>query len=164
MSIPVRAKVRTHHERAYDYDEKRGLWLYKQVDEDEEAFNILTDTGRVQLHNFGYGLLPRLNGFNWIGLSDDASIPTASDTALTAELTVSGLGRYLGTVTLPTGAGNVTTVSNVFTYTGLPSQSVRKTALFDSPVLGVMNHEILFSQRVLVTSDTLGITIDITLG
>lgn len=167
-TIPIaRAKVLVHQERRYDYDEKRGIWLYKQVDEDEEAFNLLTNTGRVQLHNFSYGDVSRSNGFNYIALSDDAAAPAASDTALTAEETTDGLERVQGNVTLPTGAGNQTTIDNTFTYTGGGSQTVQKTALFDTagpPVAGVMNHEIQFSQRTLFTSDTLTLTFTITLG
>lgn len=167
-TVPLpRAKVRIHHERAYDYDAKRGLWLYKPVDEDEEAFNLLTNTGRVQLHNFGYGTTARTNGFNWIGLSNDATAPAASDTSLAVELTGNGLDRVQGSVTLPTGAGNQTTIAHTFTFTGGGSQAVQKTALFDSagpPVAGVMNHEIIFTQRTLFTNDTLTVTFTITLG
>jgi len=162
-----KAKVRIHHERAYDFNEKTGLWLYKTVDEDEEAHNLLTNTGRVQLHNFGYGTVARANGFNWIALTDDPAAPAATDTALAAELVGNGLSRVQGSVTLPTGSGNQTTIDNTFTYTGGGSQGVQKTALFDQagpPVIGVMNHEIIFTQRTLFTSDTLALTFTITLG
>ena len=162
--IKARAKVRIHHERAYDYDDQRGLWIYKPVDADEEAYNLVTDTGRVQLHNFCYGTLSRLNGFNYVGLTDDATVPATSDTALAAELTADGLGRAQGSVALPVGSGDVTTVSKVFIYTGGPAQGVQKTALFDAATLGVMNHEIQFTQRILVTNDTLTVTLSITLG
>jgi hypothetical protein len=166
--IKARAHLRVHVERAYDYDEKRGIWLYKQVDEDVEADNLLTNTGRVQLHTQCYALTGILtNGFNWIGLSNDATAPVATDTALAGELVGNGLSRVQGAVILPSGAGNVTVISNTFTYTGGTSQAIQKTALFTvagPPVAGVMNHEIAFTQRTLFTSDTVTLTFSITLG
>lgn len=161
--IHARAKVRVHQERAYDYDERRGLWLYKQVDEDEESYNLILNAGRVQLHTFCYGTAARANGFNYIGLTNDAAAPAAGDTSLTGELTLDGLGRTQGIVTLPTGASNITVITKIFTYTGV-SQGVQKTALFDSAAGGVMNHEITFTPRTLVTNDTLSVSFTITLG
>ena len=163
----VRAKVRIRQERPYEYDEARGLWLYRHVDEDEEVFNILTNTGRVQLHNFAYGTVARANGFNYIGLSNDATPPAAADASLLAELTSNGLGRAQGTVTLPTGAGNQTSILHLFTYTGGAPQGVQKCALFDSagpPISGVINHVVQFVQRTLLLNDTLTVSYTITLG
>jgi hypothetical protein len=160
----LRAKVRIHQERAYDFDEKRGLWVYKPVDEDEEAFNLITNVGRVQLHTAGYGVGPTSNGFNYIALSNDSTAPAATDTTLTAELVGNGLSRIQGLVTLPVGAGNQTSIANTFTYGGGASQGVQKTALFDSAVAGIMNHEIAFTQRTLFTNDTLSLIFTITLG
>ncbi len=163
--VLCRAKVLVHQERPYDFDEKRGLWVYRQVDEDEEAGNLITNTGRVQLHTQVYGTSGLLtNGFNWIGLSNDATAPAATDTFLASELTVGGLSRAQGMVTLPTGAGTQTTIANTFTYTGV-SQAIQKTALFTQagpPVAGVMNHEISFTPRTLFTNDTVTLTFTIT--
>lgn len=163
VSLP-RAKVLIHQERAYDFDEKTGLWVYKPVGEDEVALNLITNAGRVQLHTYGYGTTSRANGFNYIALSNDAAAPAATDTTLASELVGSGLSRVQGVVTLPTGSGNQTTVANTFTYTGGSSQGVQKTALFDASSSGVMNHEIQFTQRTLFTNDTLTMTFTITLG
>jgi hypothetical protein len=162
------AVLHVHVERAYDYDEKRGLWLYRQEAEDEDVHNTLTNTGRVQLHTQCYATASILtNGFNYIALSNDAAAPAATDTALASELTGNGLDRVQGTVTLPTGSGNVTTIAHTFTYTGGGSQAMQKTALFTvtgPPVAGVMNHEVAFTQRTLFTNDTLTLTFSITLG
>ena len=168
-NLPFRgAVVRVHVERAYDFDEKTGLWRYRQEEPDEVAHNLITNTGRVQLHTQDYGTSGLLsNGFNWIGLSNDATSPAATDTSLASELVGSGLSRVQGTVTLPTGSGNQTTIANTFTYTGGTSQAVQKTALFTAagpPVNGVMNHEIAFTQRTLFTNDTITLTFTITLG
>lgn len=161
------AVVRVHVERAYDFDEKRGLWVRRQEDDDEEAHNVLTNVGRVQLHAQCYGSSDVLsNGFNWIGLSNDAAVPAATDSALASELIGSGLSRAQGSVVLPTGASNQTTVVNTFIFTGI-SQAVQKTALFTQagpPPAGVMNHEIAFTQRSLFVNDIITLTFTISLG
>jgi hypothetical protein len=159
-----KARVRIHHEVAYDFDEAAGLWLTKAIDEDEEVENLLLDAARVQLHAQCYetsGLLT--NGFNYIGLSNDAGAPAAGDTTLTGELSADGLTRAQGGVTPPTGSGNQTAIQKVFTYTG-SSQAVQKSALFTAVSSGVMGHEVLFTQRTLATNDTLTVTYTITLG
>lgn len=166
--IQARATCRIRHERAYDYDKRRGIWL-RRLESEEEVGNILTDAGRRTLHTFIYGTAAQrtsaslgADGLSYIALSNDAGSPAAGDTALTGELSGSGLDRVMGTVTLPTGSGTITTVSNQFTFTG-GTQNVQKTALFDAASGGNMAHEILFTQRTLNTSDTITITFQITL-
>ena len=159
-----KARVRIHHEVAYDQDEKTGLWLTRVEDDDEIVENLLLDAARVQLHAQCYetsGLLT--NGFNYIGLSNNGDAPAAGDTTLTGELSADGLSRAQGTVTPPTGSGNQTEIQKVFTYSG-SSQAVQKAALFTAASSGVMGHEVLFTQRTLATSDTLTVTYTITLG
>jgi hypothetical protein len=162
-----RARAVICHKRAYDYDDKTGLYQYKTVDE-QEAFNIVTDAGRVRIHTYLYGSAGQRvslgGGLNYIGLSNDGTAPAAGDVALTGELTTNGLQRQLATVTLPTGSGTQTTLQKVFTYTGLSSQGVQKTALFDLSVAGVMAHEIQFAQRTLFQNDTLSVSINVTLS
>lgn len=160
------AIVRIEHFRPYDYDPTTGLFLYHPVDE-QEVHNILTNTGRVQLHDFMYGTTPRANGFNYIGLSNDGAAPNATDATLTSELTGNGLDRAQGTVTPPVGAGNQTTISHTFVYLGGGSQAIQKAALFDvagPPPAGIMNHEILFTTRTLFQNDTLVCTFTCTAG
>lgn len=165
-----RAKVTIHQERPYDFDEKRGIWLYRQVDEDVEGFNLVTDAGRVAIHTYIYGTTAQRasaglgTGLNYIGITNDGTAPAAGDTTLAAELTGNGLDRAQGTPTLPVGAGTITSVQKVFTYTGGGSQGVQKTALFDAATSGKMAHEILFTQRTLFTNDTLTVTFQITLA
>ena len=149
--------------RAYDYDEKTGLYVYRD-EEAVEALNEITNAGRIQLHTFIYGTSSRTNGLNYIGLSNDGTATAATDTSLTSELSGSGLTRAQGTVTLPTGSGNQTTIQKVFTYLGGGSQAIQKTALFDQASGGTMVHEILFTQRTLFTNDTLTTTFTLTVG
>lgn len=159
------AIVRVHQERAYDYDEKRGLYVYRPVDEDEEVHNLITDVGRVQIHTQAYGTGGLLTcGFNFIALSDDATLPSTADTVLDSELVGNGLDRVQGLVTLASGSGNQTFIENTFTYEGGSPQTVQKTALFTAISGGVMNHEIAFTQRTLFTNDLLAVTFTLTLG
>ena len=163
LALP-RARCRIHHERAYDFDSKTGLFLRRIVDEDEIVLNEITNAGRIRLHTFCYNTASRTNGLNYIALSNDATAPDPADTSLASELSGNGLTRAQGTVTLPTGSGNQTTIQHVFTYTGGGSQGVQKTALFDASTSGTMAHEIAFTQRTLFTNDTLTCTFTITLG
>jgi hypothetical protein len=173
--LPAFGKLKISHQRAYDFDEKRGLWLYKIVDaqlDEEDYHNIITNAGRVGLHTYVYGTSSQRSsatpvvsnvGLNYIGLTNDSGAPAASDTSLASELSGNGLTRAQGTVTLPTGSGNQTTIAKTFTFTGA-SQAVQKTALFDDPSAGRMIHEIQFTQRTLLTNDTLTVTFTLTVG
>ena len=164
----VRAVCKIQHEVAYDYDSKRGIWLHR-LESEEDVGNLILDAGRVAIHTYIYGTSAQRisgglsgTGLNYIGLSDNGSSPAAGDTALTAELVGNGLTRAQGTVTLPVGAGTITTISKAFTYVGGPTQGVQKTALFDAAASGKMAHEILFTQRQLNTNDVLTLTFQIT--
>ncbi len=166
--LHVRAVCKIQHHRAYDYDEKQGLWLRELVFE-EEVPNEVTDVGRVTVHTYIYGTAAQRGalsgtGLNYIGLSNDGTAPAAGDTTLIGELVADGLQRVQGTVVLPVGAATLSTVSNLFTYSGGGTQQVQKTALFDTDPAGLMAHEILFTQRTLATSDTITITFNVTLS
>jgi hypothetical protein len=166
--VKARAILNVRHDRPYDFDEKSGVWLYRKESE-EEVGNILTDAGRRAIHTLIYGTAAQKTsisagvGLHYIGLTNNATAPAAGDTVLTTELFGNGLTRALGTVTLPTGSGTITTIAKQFTYTGGTNQSVQKTALFDASTGGNMAHEILFTQRLLVINDTLTLTFSITL-
>lgn len=161
--IGPRAAVLIHHEVAY-YDEGSGLWLRRQVGEDELVYNIITNGGRDFIHTQAYqttGL--GANGLNYIGLSNDGGAVDPTDTTLTGELSGSGLTRAQGTVGHTAGT-NTTQVQKVFTYGGGSPQGVQKSALFTAGTSGTMAHEVLFTQRTLNNLDSLTITYTITLG
>lgn len=159
-----KARVRIHHEVAYDFDQRSGLWLTRAVDEDEIVENLLLDAARLQLHTQCYGTAGLLaNGLNYVGLSNDAAAPAATDVVLAAELSGDGLTRAQGTVTLPTGTGTQTTIEKAFTYLGV-LQLVQKSALFSAVAGGIMGHEVQFTQRSLATNDLFTVTYTITFG
>lgn len=169
-NIQAHATLRVRHERPYDYDDTRGLWLYKRMDADEEYRNIITNRGRIALHSFIYGTAAQRttadlgSGMHYIGLSNNSTTPAATDTTLASELATNGLSRTLGTVSLPTGTGTITQIQNQFMYSGGGTQGVQKAALFDHVTAGNMAHEIVFAQRTLATSDTLTLIFSITLS
>lgn len=168
-NIQARATLKVRHERPYDYDDSRGIWLYKRLDEDEEYGNILTNGGRVTIHTYIYGTAAQRTaqelgeGLHFIALTNDGVAPNPSDGTLTGELSTNGLERVVGEVSLPTGVGTITQIQNVFTYSGGGTQAVQKTALFDASSAGNMAHEILFTQRTLATSDNLTLIFSVTL-
>lgn len=185
-----RAHLRVVHRRPYDRDDRTGLFVLRKVDDDEvierklnirsivdeiidgvrfgrlsedEAWNLITNVGAIQIHRGAYGTsgLPT-NGFNYVALSNDTVTETATSTTLSNEIAANGLSRAQGTVTLPTTSGRITTVDKTFTATG--SQSAQKAALFDAASTGNMNHVLSFTQRALITNDTLQTTFSITIS
>jgi len=171
--VPLgRAQMVVTHRRPTDFlkDKVTGLFTlpdprsFKMVDEPEVVWNLITNPGRIFLHTQGYGSAGLgSNGLNYIALSNDTLGETATSTVLSTEIAANGLSRAQGTVTLPTGSGNQTTVDKVFTCATAP-QAAQKSALFTLASAGTMNHVLAFTQRSLVISDTLQITYTITLG
>lgn len=129
--------------------------------DEEVVHNVITTVGRDFLHTQGYGASGVANGLNYIGLSNDTLTETSASTVLSNEIAANGLTRAVGTIAHTTGT-NTTTVDKTFTATG--AQSAQKAALFTASSGGTMNHVLAFTQRALITSDTLQITFTITLG
>lgn len=128
----------------------------------DENWNVKTNVGTVFIHTQSYGTSPGSNGLNYIALSNDTLTETATSTTLSTEITTNGLGRAIGTVVLPTGSGTSTTVDKTFTATG--AQSAQKAALFTAVSVGTMNHVLAFTQRSLISGDTLEITYTLTIS
>lgn len=177
-----RAELLVAHMRPKNWvkDPKTGLlvpdirWITRQIGwapdpdcmellHEEHKWNLITNAGRIFLHKQGYDTTGiSTNGLNYIALSNDTVTETATSTVLSNEITLNGLGRAIGTVTIPTGSGNQTTVARTFTASG--SQSAQKAALFSASSAGTMNHVLSFTQRSLISGDTLACTFTITLG
>lgn len=135
---------------------------YEMVGEPETTYNVITNAGRDFLHVQGYGTAGLgANGLNYIALSNDTLTETTASTTLSTEIVANGLSRAQGTVA-HTGGTNTTTIDKTFTATG--AQSAQKAALFTAAAAGTMNHALAFTQRALITNDTLQITFTITLG
>jgi hypothetical protein len=133
---------------------------YQEISRDE-SHNLITNDGRDFLHAQGYGTSPGANGLNYIALSNDTVTETATSTTLSNEIVANGLQRAQGTVG-HTDDTNETTITKVFTATG--NQSAQKAALFTAGAGGTMNHVLGFTQRNLISGDTLTVEFTITLG
>jgi hypothetical protein len=159
--------------------ERDGIWVpdprsYLAVDEPEEVLNQLTNTGVQFLNQQGYqgpgagqgSYTMATNGLNWIALTNTAISPAPGDTTLSGEITTNGLSRAQGTVTYGlVSLVGTSTIANTFTASG--TQSCQAAALFTvtgPPPAGVMNHELTFTQRSLISGDTLAVTYTISLG
>lgn len=163
---PARAVITHARKKGID---AQGRAIYETLDQ-QVTHNLILNGGRVALHTYIYGTTAQRTsaglgaGFNYVAISNDASAAASGDTALTGELTANGLGRAQGTVVLPTGSGNETVITHVFTYTGGTPQGVQKAALFDAASGGKMIHEVTFTQRTLFEDDTITIQYTIQAG
>lgn len=92
---------------------------------------------------------------NYIALSNDATAPAATDTALTGEITTGGLARAQGTFSHTAGTTSYT-VSKTFTATA--TVSAQKAGMFNAATGGTMCFENTFSAVTLNNGDTLTIT------
>lgn len=168
--VPIgRASMQVTQRRPDDFikDKVTGLWVadprsFKVIDEPEVVWNLITNGGRDFLHSQGYNTTGLgANGLNYIALSNDTLTETATSTTLSSEIAANGLTRAQGTYA-HTASTNTTTIDRTFTASG--TQSAQKAALFTASSAGTMNHVLGFTQRNLLTSDTLQITYTITLG
>lgn len=129
--------------------------------------NLLTNGGRDKIHVESYTTTSKSgSGFNFIGLSENAAAPVATDTSLTGEITTNGLARVQASTRNHTTGTNTSTIQHVFTATGVFS-AVQKSALFDligPPVAGVMGNENTFPPVALQINDQLQVTWLITAG
>ena len=129
---------------------------------EETVHNVITNAGRDFLHQQGYATSGLgANGLNYIALSNDTLTETTASTTLSTEIAANGLSRAQGTVAHTAGT-NTTTVQKTFTASG--SQAAQKAALFTASSGGTMNHALAFTQRSLISGDTLQVTFTITLG
>lgn len=135
---------------------------YVAVSPPEVTYNVKTNAGIDFLHTQGYGSSGLgANGLNYIALSNDTLTEGAGSTTLSNEITINGLGRAQGTVAHTAGT-TTTTISKTFTATG--TQSAQKAALFTASSAGTMCHALAFTQRNLISGDTLTVTFTITLS
>lgn len=131
-----------------------------------DKLNLLTTSGRDFFHAQVYtNVTAGTKGGNAIALSDDATDPVVSDTALVGEIITGGLTRVQASVISHTVGTNVTTLEEIFTATAIFS-AVHKSALFNQDTIGgQMTHAREFDADVnLQIGDTLTITWLTTLG
>lgn len=95
---------------------------------------------------------------NYIALTENSTAPAAADTALTGELTASGLQRQQGTYAHTSGT-NTTTLTKTFTSSDATARSIAKAGLLNASTAGTL----AFTTAVpnppsLVSGDSLAVT------
>ena len=126
--------------------------------------NLLTNSGRDWMHGQVYtNTSAGDRGAGYIGLTTDATSPSASDTTLTSEITTGGLSRADASTKTHSSGTNTTTIQHTFTASATHT-NVQKAALFNASSSGTMAHENTFTPVTLQSSDTLQVTWTLTLG
>lgn len=126
----------------------------------ETSYNVKTTAGIDFTFVQTYSTGPGGNGLNYIALSNDTVSETTASTTLSNEIASNGLQRAIGAYAHTNGASTAT-ISKTFTASG--TQSAQKAALFSASSSGTMNHVLAFTQRSLISGDTLSITFTITI-
>jgi hypothetical protein len=88
----------------------------------------------------------------YIALSNDSAAPSATDTALAAEITTNGLARAN---TTPAHSGNTSSYTLTYTFTATGTQSAQKAGLFNASSSGTLCFENAFSAVAMNSGDTL---------
>lgn len=106
------------------------------------------------------------NGTNFMALSNVAFTPTYGDTILSQELTVNGLSRAQGTVTIGASAsGSLSlTISYTWTDSTATTSAVQAGAVFTASSAGTMGHEYTFTSTNLAVNDQIQTTLTITVS
>jgi len=117
--------------------------------------NSADSTGTTPGATSAYFIVAGAAPAHYIGLSDDATAPAATDTVLAAEISTNGLARALGTYSYvdATPAYQIT-----HTWTATATQSSRKAGMFNASAGGVMWFENTFGPVTLNANDTLQLT------
>jgi hypothetical protein len=88
----------------------------------------------------------------YIALSNDSAAPSATDTALAAEITTNGLARANAT---PAHSGNASSYTLTYTFTAAGTQSAQKAGLLNASSGGTLCFENAFSPVAMNSGDTL---------
>lgn len=92
---------------------------------------------------------------NYLALSDDATAPAATDTAVAGEITLNGLVRAQGTYAHTAGASSY---SIAHTWTATAAQAAQKAGMLNAASTGTLCFENTFTAVSLQANDTLTLT------
>ena len=103
-------------------------------------------------------------GFTHMAVSDNAAgLPADSATTLLAEITTGGLVRTDADTTTHATGTKTTLIEHTYTATATHT-AVQKGALFDANTVGTMGIVYLFTSATLVNTDTLKVSVTVTLN
>lgn len=130
--------------------------------------NLLLDTGFNDntITNASFAVFSGLAGatgsqtaFTYLALGTDATASAASQTALIAEITDTGLARAAATVSRVTTTQTNDTLQLVYTWTASGSKTIAEVGVFNAASTGVMAGRIVLSPTVaLVNTNTFVVT------
>lgn len=117
-----------------------------KIYDNEENMNLICDTGLVRnlITSAGKAQLALLAGdasavpFTYIALGTSATAVNIADTTLGAEITDTGLGRAVGTVSRTTTTVTNDTLSVTKTFTATGSKTIQEIGLFNASSSGTM--------------------------
>jgi hypothetical protein len=117
---------------------------------DQTVHNLRTNAGLNWQFNQMAGTTAGV--CTYIALSNDTAAPSATDTALAAEITANGLARATAT---PAHSGNTSSYTLTYTFTATGTQSAQKAGLFNAASSGTLCFENTFSAVAMNSGDTL---------
>ena len=169
-------RIQTSRHRKFEerFEPKGRITVIKNLGRRDEEYackdmpNLVTNAGRDDIHGALYGVpsggTASVAPYDYIGLTANATDPTTSSTALTAEITSGGLSRAQATTITHTDGSNRTDLSKEFTATAAHT-NIHTAGLFSGATGGVMAHAAAFTNTVtLQNNDTLTVEWQITLG
>lgn len=125
--------------------------------------NLLSRGGRDYFHAQTYTNTAAGGvGTNFVAVSNEGTNPVFTDTTLVGEITTDGLARALVTTIVHAASSDTTTLTEIFTATGIVN-NIHKSALFNQLAIGgTMSHTAPFATDTskdvdLIIGDTLTI-------
>jgi hypothetical protein len=110
-------------------------------------------------------IMPGAAFVQYMAITGTNITPSATDTALSGELTTNGLGRKAAAYAHTVGA-NTYTLTSTYTYTGSSAQNIYGIGTFNTPVAssGIMLHESTFTvATVNASGDAVTVTQTVTM-
>ena len=125
--------------------------------------NLITNTGKA-------GVASRINGagaeaaFTYIAIGIGVAAAAATDTTLESEITTNGGQRAAATPTRITTTVTNDTARNIVTYTFTGAFAITEAGELNAASVGVLLNRQVFTAVNVVSSDSLQITIDVSVG
>lgn len=128
--------------------------------------NLLTNVGRDLIHKMAYIDVSAIErGFGCIGLTQTSITPAVTDTTLSGEITLNGLGRAEAATKSHSTGTNTSLIEHTFTAdAAFNSTGIKAAGLFNAVSGGTLGHIITFTNQPLVQYDQLRTSWIITAG
>lgn len=118
--------------------------------------NTITNAGKAQIALLAGDA--SATPFTYLAVGTSTTAPAASQTALAAEITDTGLARAASTVSRTTTTQTNDTLSLVYTWTASGSKTVEEVGIFNASSSGTMLGRALTSTKSLVNGEQFQVT------